>query len=89
MSPDEKKKQIPGTRKIRDWRLTAARGVVALLFSAYARNVPRLFYSTFSYSVAWIFRAYALVNGILAIFAAVRHPRDFDRVGAPYPTPVT
>lgn len=61
-----------------NWWALALRGAASILFGLLAFAIPGVTLAV----IVWIFGAYALVDGILAIVAAVRAARGHQRWGA-------
>jgi uncharacterized membrane protein HdeD (DUF308 family) len=61
----------------RNWWAVALRGVAGIIFGVIALLMP----ATAMVSLAWLFAAYLLVDGVFAIIAAVRAAEQHERWG--------
>ena len=61
----------------RNWWAVALRGVAGIVFGVIALLMP----ATAMVSLAWLFAAYLLVDGVFAIIAAVRAAEQHERWG--------
>ena len=61
----------------RNWWAVALRGVAGIIFGVIALLMP----ATAMVSLAWLFAAYLLVDGVFAIIAAVRAAEHHERWG--------
>nr|WP_283949472.1 HdeD family acid-resistance protein [Limobrevibacterium gyesilva] len=76
-SPDAASSDVMSAQLAGNWWAIALRGVVAILFGLVALFVP----GAVMLSLALLFAAYLLVDGIFSIVAAVRSARSHERWG--------